>query len=76
MVRRLLVTLLLLALALASAGPAFALSAAPTPGGATASPSPAAGDGRLSPATILIALALLGGLYLARKRMERGGGER
>jgi glucose/arabinose dehydrogenase len=42
-------------------------------GSTTASPSPGAdGGGRLSPATIVIALVLLGGLYLARRRM--GGG--
>jgi hypothetical protein len=72
MIRRLLLTASLLALELASAGPALAASG--TPSGTSASPSPAAGDGRISPATIVFALVLLGGLYLARRRMERGAG--
>jgi len=76
MIRRLLAALLLLALELAIAVPALAVSATPTPSGLLVSPSPATGDGRISPATIVLALAILGGLYLARKRMDRGAGGR
>ena len=71
MLRRSVVAVVLLALQAMGAACALAVSVSPS---ASASPSPGARDGELLPATILIALALIGGLDFARKRMERGAG--
>jgi hypothetical protein len=55
------------------AAPARGQTASPS---ASVSPNPAADPGGLSPAAIVIGLALVGGLYLARRRMDRGAGGR